>query len=83
MIQFDEPAFNVYMSEVNEWGIRKLTRAAEGADLPDRCSHLLWLRHQGEHGLEGNARRSEWRQYEQIFPAIEASPHSAGRYRVP
>src|SRR5256886_9109677 len=30
MIQFDEPAFNVYMDEVNDWGIRALDRAAEG-----------------------------------------------------
>src|SRR2546430_8118082 len=30
VIQFDEPAFNVYMDEVNDWGIRALDRAAEG-----------------------------------------------------
>jgi len=30
MIQFDEPAFNVYMDEVSDWGIKALERAAEG-----------------------------------------------------
>src|SRR5258707_15448452 len=30
VIQFDEPAFNVYMDQVNDWGIRALERAAEG-----------------------------------------------------
>src|SRR3954464_14090596 len=30
MIQFDEPAFNVYMSEVADWGIKALERAADG-----------------------------------------------------
>src|SRR6201994_4665933 len=30
VIQFDEPAFNVYMREVTEWGIAALHRAAEG-----------------------------------------------------
>src|SRR5271163_2347655 len=29
VIQFDEPAFNVYMSEVTEWGVKALHRAAE------------------------------------------------------
>jgi len=30
VIQFDEPAFNVYMSEVKRWGIKALERAAKG-----------------------------------------------------
>src|SRR5207245_775013 len=30
VVQFDEPAFNVYMKEVTEWGIAALHRAAEG-----------------------------------------------------
>ena len=35
MIQFDEPAFNVYMDEVRDWGIAALERAI-GASLFDR-----------------------------------------------
>ncbi|WP_036046203.1 methionine synthase, partial [Bradyrhizobium yuanmingense] len=30
LVQFDEPAFNVYMDEVNDWGIKALERAAQG-----------------------------------------------------
>src|SRR5215467_2192779 len=30
VIQFDEPAFNVYMDQVRDWGIKALERAAEG-----------------------------------------------------
>ncbi len=52
IIQFDEPAFNVFMDEVNTWGIAALERAAQGPDLHDRGAHLLRLRHPGEHRLE-------------------------------
>ena len=30
VIQFDEPAFNVYFDEVRDWGIAALERAAQG-----------------------------------------------------
>ena len=30
IVQFDEPAFNVYMAEAAEWGVAALERAAEG-----------------------------------------------------
>src|SRR5262245_26160160 len=30
IIQFDEPAFNVYLDEVATWGVRALERAAQG-----------------------------------------------------
>jgi methionine synthase II (cobalamin-independent) len=52
VVQFDEPAFNVYMQEVTEWGIAALHRAAE--DLPCKNSrpYLLWLWHQGQYRLE-------------------------------
>ncbi len=57
VIQFDEPAFNVFMDEVSDWGIKALERAAAGPDLRHRRAHLLRLRHQGQHRLEGDARR--------------------------
>ncbi|MCO5129592.1 MAG: methionine synthase [Xanthobacteraceae bacterium] len=72
VIQFDEPAFNVYMAEVNDWGIAALERAAQGltcATAVHICygygikANIDW-----KHGLG-----REWRQYEQIFPAIAAS----------
>lgn len=73
MIQFDEPAFNVYMSEVSEWGIEALTRAAKGLTC-QTAVHICY-----GYGIKANtdwkeSLGAEWRQYEQIFPAIDASP---------
>ena len=56
-IQFDEPAFNVYMDKVATWGIRALERAAAGLTLHHRGAYLLRLWHPGQHRLEGLARR--------------------------
>ncbi len=73
MIQFDEPAFNVYMDEVNDWGIAALTRAAQGLSC-DTAVHICY-----GYGIKANiewkdALGQEWRQYEKIFPAIAKSP---------
>jgi len=72
MIQFDEPAFNVYMSEVVRWGVDALHRAAEG--LACRTAvHICY-----GYGIKANldwkqTLGNEWRQYEQIFPALAKS----------
>ena len=69
VIQFDEPAFNVYMKEVTEWGIAALHRAAEG--LPCKTAvHICY-----GYGIKANidwkaSLATEWRQYEEIFPAL-------------
>src|SRR5467141_2962184 len=69
VIQFDEPAFNVYMDEVSDWGIRALERAAEGLT----CATAVHICY--GYGIKANTDwkqtlGSEWRQYEEIFPAI-------------
>ena len=72
VIQFDEPAFNVYMNEVTEWGIAALHRAAES--LPCKTAvHICY-----GYGIKANidwkaALGTEWRQYEAIFPALATS----------
>jgi len=73
LVQFDEPAFNVYMDEVNDWGIKALERAAEGLT----CATAVHICY--GYGIKANTDWKEtlgaqWRQYEQIFPAIDASP---------
>jgi 5-methyltetrahydropteroyltriglutamate--homocysteine methyltransferase len=73
VIQFDEPAFNVYMDEVKEWGIKALERAAEGLT----CATAVHICY--GYGIKANTDwkqtlGDEWRQYEDIFPAIAASP---------
>jgi 5-methyltetrahydropteroyltriglutamate--homocysteine methyltransferase len=71
-IQFDEPAFNVYMDEVATWGIRALERAAAGL----RCTTAVHICY--GYGIKANidwkdSLGAEWRQYEQTFPVLAAS----------
>jgi 5-methyltetrahydropteroyltriglutamate--homocysteine methyltransferase len=72
VIQFDEPAFNVYMDEVKEWGIPALHRACQ--DLTCKTAvHICY-----GYGIKANIEwkaslGSEWRQYEEIFPALAGS----------
>ena len=73
VIQFDEPAFNVYMDEVKDWGIKALERAAEGLT----CTTAVHICY--GYGIKANTDwkqtlGNEWRQYEDIFPAIDNSP---------
>src|SRR5579884_3212234 len=72
VIQFDEPAFNVYMTEVNDWGIKALERAAEGL-FCTTAVHICY-----GYGIKANTDwkqtlGGEWRQYEETFPVIDAS----------
>jgi 5-methyltetrahydropteroyltriglutamate--homocysteine methyltransferase len=72
VIQFDEPAFNVFMEDVKEWGIDALHRACEGLS----CTTAVHICY--GYGIEENLRWKdslgrEWRQYEEIFPALDAS----------
>jgi 5-methyltetrahydropteroyltriglutamate--homocysteine methyltransferase len=72
VIQFDEPAFNVYMKEVTGWGIEALHRAIDGL----RCTTAVHICY--GYGIKANidwkaSLGGEWRQYEQIFPALAAS----------
>jgi 5-methyltetrahydropteroyltriglutamate--homocysteine methyltransferase len=72
VIQFDEPAFNVYMSDVKKWGIEALERAAKGLTCTT-CVHICY-----GYGIKANidwkeTLGGEWRQYEEIFPALAKS----------
>ncbi|MDH3471598.1 MAG: methionine synthase [Acidimicrobiia bacterium] len=72
VIQFDEPAFNVYMDEVKGWGIQALERAAAG--LP--CTAAVHICY--GYGIDANIQwkrglGEEWRQYEETFPTLAAS----------
>lgn len=51
IIQFDEPAFNVFFDEMNDWGIAALERAIK-AEMRNGGTYLLWIWHQSEHRLE-------------------------------
>jgi 5-methyltetrahydropteroyltriglutamate--homocysteine methyltransferase len=72
IIQFDEPAFNVYMDEAADWGVQALERAAQGLT----CTTAVHICY--GYGIQANVDwkktlGDEWRQYEQVFPALAAS----------
>ena len=72
VIQFDEPAFNVYMDDVKRWGIDALQRAIAGLKCTT-CVHICY-----GYGIQANldwkkTLGDSWRQYEEIFPALAKS----------
>ena len=72
VVQFDEPAFNVYFDEVRDWGMAALERAAAGL----RCKKAVHICY--GYGIKANIEwkktlGGQWRQYEQTFPLLAAS----------
>jgi len=72
IIQFDEPAFNVYMKEAADWGVKALERAAQGLT----CTTAVHICY--GYGIKANvdwkaSLGEEWRQYELVFPALAKS----------
>jgi 5-methyltetrahydropteroyltriglutamate--homocysteine methyltransferase len=72
VIQFDEPAFNVYFDEVADWGVRTLERAAAGLE----CTTAVHICY--GYGIKANIEwkktlGGEWRQYERVFPLLASS----------
>ncbi|MBX2808849.1 MAG: methionine synthase [Cellvibrionaceae bacterium] len=72
IIQFDEPAFNVFIDEVKAWGIACLERAIDGLKC-ETAVHICY-----GYGIKANTDwkktlGSEWRQYEETFPLLQKS----------
>jgi 5-methyltetrahydropteroyltriglutamate--homocysteine methyltransferase len=72
VIQFDEPAFNVYMEAATGWGIEALHRAIDGVAATSAV-HICY-----GYGIPANidwkaTLGTEWRQYEKFFPALAKS----------
>ena len=72
IIQFDEPAFNVYMKDAADWGVQALERAARGLT----CTTAVHICY--GYGIKANndwkeTLGQEWRQYETVFPALAKS----------
>jgi 5-methyltetrahydropteroyltriglutamate--homocysteine methyltransferase len=72
IIQFDEPAFNVFFDEVNDWGVATLEKAMEGLSC-ETAVHICY-----GYGIKANTDwkttlGSEWRQYEESFPKLQKS----------
>ncbi len=81
VIQFDEPAFNVYLDDAATWGVQALERAAQGLHAQGaangrRCTTAVHICY--GYGIQANidwkqGLGQEWRQYEKVFPALAAS----------
>ena len=72
IIQFDEPAFNVYMKDAADWGVKALEVAARGLT----CTTAVHICY--GYGIKANndwkeTLGEEWRQYEQVLPALAKS----------
>ena len=72
IIQFDEPAFNVFFDELKDWGVAALERAVEGLSA-ETAVHICY-----GYGIKANTDwkatlGSEWRQYEESFPLLQQS----------
>jgi 5-methyltetrahydropteroyltriglutamate--homocysteine methyltransferase len=72
IIQFDEPAFNVFFDEVNDWGVETLEQAIEGLKC-ETAVHICY-----GYGIKANTDwketlGTEWRQYEDTFPKLQKS----------
>ena len=72
IIQLDEPAFNVFFDEVNDWGIACMNKAIEGL----QCETVVHVCY--GYGIKANTEwkktlGSEWRQYEEVFPKLKQS----------
>ena len=72
LVQFDEPAFNVFLTEVADWGVEALESAAAGIEA-ETAVHICY-----GYGVKANidwksTLGHEWRQYEATFPLLAAS----------
>ncbi|MCJ1705551.1 methionine synthase [Rathayibacter sp. VKM Ac-2926] len=72
IVQFDEPAFNVFHDDVRDWGVAVLERAAEGLRA-QTAVHICY-----GYGIKANTDWKqtlgpEWRQYETSFPLLQRS----------
>lgn len=72
IIQFDEPAFNVFFDEVRDWGVATLERATEGLRA-ETAVHICY-----GYGIKANndwkaTLGAQWRQYEETFPLLQRS----------
>jgi 5-methyltetrahydropteroyltriglutamate--homocysteine methyltransferase len=72
IIQFDEPAFNVYMQDAADWGVKAVERAAAGL----KCTTAVHICY--GYGIKANddwkkTLGDEWNQYELVLPVLAKS----------
>ena len=71
IVQFDEPCFNIYLDEVEEWGIRTLERAAQGV-AAKTAVHICY-----GYGipvvLAWKSQNTDWSHYQRTLPLLRTS----------
>jgi 5-methyltetrahydropteroyltriglutamate--homocysteine methyltransferase len=71
IVQFDEPCFNIYLDDVEEWGIRTLEQAATGVRAKTAV-HICY-----GYGipvvLEWKSRNQDWSHYGRTLPLLRTS----------
>jgi 5-methyltetrahydropteroyltriglutamate--homocysteine methyltransferase len=72
IIQFDEPAFNVYMQDAADWGVAAVERAAAGLT----CTTAVHICY--GYGIKANddwkkTLGDQWNQYELVLPVLAKS----------
>ena len=71
IVQFDEPCFNIYLDDVEEWGIRLLEEAAQGVRAK-RAVHICY-----GYGipvvLAWKTKNTDWSHYGRTLPLLATS----------
>src|SRR5712692_1909791 len=71
IVQFDEPCFNIYLDEVEEWGIRTLEEAAKGVHAKTAV-HICY-----GYGtpvvLQWKTKNTDWSHYHRTLPLLRTS----------
>ena len=71
VVQFDEPCFNIYLDEVEEWGIRALEEAAKGVRAKTAV-HICY-----GYGtpvvLQWKTKNTDWSHYWRTLPLLRSS----------
>lgn len=71
IVQFDEPCFNIYLDEVEEWGISTLERAAHGVRAKTAV-HICYGYGVGP-VLQWKSKNTDWTHYNRTLPLLRTS----------
>lgn len=71
IVQFDEPCFNIYLDEVEEWGIRALEEAAKGVQAKTAV-HICYG-YGVPQVLQWKTQNTDWSHYNRTLPLLRTS----------
>lgn len=71
IIQFDEPCFNIYVDEVEDWGVKTLEEAAKGVQAKTAV-HICYG-YGVPRVLAWKTKNTDWSHYERTLPLLRTS----------